>query len=77
MTVYDRKECEGCLSHHLRANTCAIPPIIYDDIECPCRTCIVKVTCNHMCDKLSRYTMGAHEWEAKEEMKNRILNNES
>jgi hypothetical protein len=50
-------ECKGCVSQELefklhphQTNFC----LDYLSVDCPCQTCLVKVTCTHFCDKVIR-----------------------
>ena len=50
-------ECKGCISQELelklgpnQTNFC----LDYLSLDCPCQTCLVKVTCTHFCDKVIR-----------------------
>lgn len=42
--------CKGCLEYS-DTKICKFIPQKYKT-QCPCTTCIVKVTCNEQCDKL-------------------------
>jgi hypothetical protein len=45
-------DCKGCLDH----STCVFIAQGYCAItECPCRICIIKVTCTEICDDLKRH----------------------
>lgn len=53
-------ECEGCTVYrnYEGGKRCdaGIPPVISEDLECPCRKCLVKMVCGtQMCDDLSIY----------------------
>ena len=50
-------ECEGCkmYSSYLAKCTMYIIPYISETLQCPCRTCIVKVVCYNMCEEFDDY----------------------
>lgn len=50
-------ECEGCTlySRYLAKCTDYIIPHISETLQCPCRTCIVKVVCNYTCKDFKAY----------------------
>jgi hypothetical protein len=50
------EECEGCFVNHV-VDLCALQ-IVEKTINCPCTTCLVKVTCrsfNQFCQKYISY----------------------
>jgi len=50
-----REECVGCRGLFQRGNNCMAEPRLSDDDPCPCRHCLVKVTCNLVCDSFIDY----------------------
>jgi hypothetical protein len=46
-----RKTCKGCITE-ARVSKCYIQ--YKDMLKCPCKNCIVKVTCEEYCDEFHR-----------------------
>ena len=44
--------CDGCRDYILKE--CSIP-IIYNNKQCPCSTCLVKIMCVDLCDEFDSY----------------------
>jgi hypothetical protein len=47
-------ECEGCTSSTGLAILCRLRPK-YNDKECPCCKCVIKVMCSTLCVEFSKY----------------------
>lgn len=49
------KECEGCdgIYYHCSHQNKRIP-------VCPCRSCILRITCSSWCDKFNEFYYGRH-----------------
>jgi len=51
-------ECEGCKLYQYDNSECCCSvgiPASNHDMECPCRTCIVKPICNQVCNDLREH----------------------
>ncbi len=58
--------CEGCLLYS-EYHHCGIMPT-FDNEDCPCLTCIIKMVCRQICPELTQY-------KDKYEVKNELWNN--
>ena len=70
MTIY-RDECDGCLGYRTKDGFCEI--LTYTDrSKCPCSECLVKVTCNKLCDDLCDFFSSIYKFRATDGLKNEV-----
>jgi len=55
MSYLISKECEGCRSNGGTYCKLGIVPCITGTKGCPCRNCLVKAMCSHLCDDFLDY----------------------
>ena len=48
------KGCKGCILYDGLEYICVVKPS-YKDIECPCKTCLIKGVCHESCEKFIEY----------------------
>lgn len=53
-----KNECEGCIAYYSEEKKCCrlgVIPCISESLQCPCRTCIIKVICDNTCEDFMNY----------------------
>lgn len=58
-----KNECEGCVSYVRFHCRLGVIPRISDEIQCPCRSCLVKIMCSDIvfCDEFQTYRILSNE----------------
>jgi hypothetical protein len=66
-------KCNSCLTFIKKDDRCNFDNIIKNKRSCPCRDCIIKVTCEHMCDKFKNLVAPDNQWKANPHFIGRMM----
>lgn len=66
-------KCHSCLTFIKEENRCNFYDTIKNTRICPCRDCIIKVTCEHMCDKFRDLVVSDNQWKANPRFIGRMM----
>jgi len=66
-------KCKGCTTFDKVQKKCPYDNIITNKRKCPCRNCLIKITCETMCDKFEKLLFPDSQWKTSPNFIGRMM----